>query len=74
MPQSRNVYKIVGEAIRAERLKAGLSQEKLAEKSNLARNYIGNIERAEKRVSLETLVHVARALDVKLEMLVRGVK
>ena len=73
VPQTRNVYKIVGEAIRAERLKAGLSQEKLAEKCNLARNYIGNIERAEKRVSLETLARVARALGVKIESFVRRV-
>jgi ribosome-binding protein aMBF1 (putative translation factor) len=74
VPQTRNVYKIVGEAIRAERLKAGLSQEQLAEKSNLARNYIGNIERAEKRISLETLVRVAKALNVRLESLVRRVQ
>jgi len=74
VPQVKNVYKVVGEAIRAERLKAGLSQEQLAEKSSLARNYIGNIERAEKRISLETLVRVAKALNVKLENLVRGVR
>lgn len=74
MPQTRNVYKIIGEAIRAERLKAGLSQEALAEKASLARNYIGNIERAEKKISLETLVRVAKALNVKLATLVRRVQ
>jgi len=72
--QVRNIYTIVGEAIRAERLKAGLSQEQLAEKSGLARNYIGNIERAEKKVSLDTLVRVSRALKVNLEDIVRGVR
>jgi transcriptional regulator with XRE-family HTH domain len=74
VPQTRNVYKIIGEAIRAERLKAGLSQEALAEKASLARNYIGNIERAEKKISLETLVRVAKALNVKLATLVRRVQ
>jgi transcriptional regulator with XRE-family HTH domain len=74
VPQIPNLYKIVGDAVRAERLKAGLSQEQLAEKCNLARNYIGNIERAEKRISLETLSRVAKALNVKPENLIRGAR
>jgi transcriptional regulator with XRE-family HTH domain len=39
----------VGEAVRAERERANLSQEELAEKADLTRNYIGQIERAEKK-------------------------
>ena len=70
MAQTRNIYKIVGDAIRTERLKAGLSQEQLAEKSNLARNYIGNIERAEKKITIETLWRIAKALNLRVRDIV----
>ena len=73
MPSNRNLYKILGEAIRTERLKAGLSQEQLAEKANLARNYIGNIERAEHKVTLETLAQIAKALKVRVRDLVADI-
>ena len=73
MPSNRNLYKILGETIRAERLKAGLSQEQLAEKASVARNYIGNIERAEHKVTLETLAQIAKALKVRVRDLVADV-
>ena len=62
--------KALGEKIRAERVKAGLTQEQLAERANLARNYIGNIERAEYKVTVETLAQIAKALGVRLRDLV----
>ena len=70
VPQRSKTSKILGETIRAERIKAGLSQERLAEKANLARNYIGNIERAEYKVTVETLSQIAKALGVKMRDLV----
>jgi transcriptional regulator with XRE-family HTH domain len=72
VPQ-RSVSKILGETIRAKRMKAGLSQEKLAEKADLARNYIGNIERAEYKVTVEVLARIARALGVKVRDLVTDI-
>ncbi len=65
VPQ-RSISKTLGETIRAERIKAGLSQEQLAEKANLARNYIGNIERAEYKVTVEALARIAKALGIRL--------
>jgi transcriptional regulator with XRE-family HTH domain len=64
------LYQILGETIRDKRLRAGFSQEQLAEKANLTRNYIGQIERAEKRIHLETLAKIAKALGVKVRDLV----
>ena len=69
MPQ-RSLTKILGETIRVKRIKAGLSQEQLAEKADLARNYIGNIERAEYKVTVETLARIAKALGVRVRDLV----
>lgn len=64
--QRNDVSKILGQTIRDRRIKAGLSQEQLAEKANLARNYIGNIERAEYKVTVEVLARVAKALGVRV--------
>ena len=71
MPQSSKVSKILGETIRAERIRAGLSQEQLAEKADLARNYIGNIERAEYKITVEALVRIAKALNLHVSDLTR---
>ena len=73
MAATRDIYKILGDTIRSERLKAGLTQEQLAEKANLARNYIGNIERAEYKVTLEALFRIAKALKVTIHDLTRGI-
>ena len=70
MSRRSKVSKILGEAIRAKRIKAGFSQEKLAERAGLARNYIGNIERAEYKVTVEALARIARALGVRVRDLV----
>jgi transcriptional regulator with XRE-family HTH domain len=73
VPPNRNLYKILGETIRAERIKADLSQEQLAEKAGVARNYIGNIERAEHKVTLETLGLIAKALNLHVSDLTRDI-
>ena len=73
VPQRSKTSKILGETIRAERIKAGLSQEQLAEKADLARNYIGNIERAEYKVTVETLARIAKALNLRVSNLTRNI-
>ena len=72
VPKRSKISRILGETIRAERKKAGLSQEELAEKANLARNYIGNIERAEYKVTVETLAGIAKALNVHVSDLTKN--
>jgi len=44
----------------------GLSQERLAELAGLDRNYIGQIERAERNVALVNIVRIAKALEIEL--------
>jgi transcriptional regulator with XRE-family HTH domain len=63
---SRIIYRLLGETVRGRRKKARLSQEQLAEKANLTRNYIGDIERAEKKITLETLAKIAKALKCRV--------
>ncbi len=52
--------------MRALRLGLGLSQEKLAEMTDLHRTYIGSIERAERNVSLDNVEAIAAALGVDI--------
>lgn len=62
-----------GKRVRDERLKQGLSQEQLAEKAGLHRTYIGMIERAEKNITLINIEKVAKALEISVEELLRGI-
>ena len=66
---SRKIYRVLGETVRIRRKKARLSQEQLAEKADLTRNYIGDIERAEKKITLETLAKIAKALKCRVREL-----
>ncbi|MBR1413076.1 MAG: helix-turn-helix transcriptional regulator [Bacilli bacterium] len=47
------------------RKEANLSQEKLAELSDLSTNYIGEIERNTRKVSIDTIEKIAIGLNVK---------
>jgi transcriptional regulator with XRE-family HTH domain len=66
------IYQVVGEAIHIQRRRSRMSQEKLAEKAGLNRNYIGEIERAEKNITLETLEKIAKVLEVHVRDLFNG--
>jgi len=65
--------KILGDNIRTQRRNKAWSQEKLAEKAELHRNYIGDVERGEENVSFDALVRIAVSLKVNLADLVRGI-
>lgn len=58
------ILRLFGERLRELRTERNLSQERLAELAGLDRNYIGQIERAERNVALVNIVRMARALDV----------
>jgi transcriptional regulator with XRE-family HTH domain len=67
---THKLYLAAGYAIRVQREKAHLTQEALAEKAGLTRNYIGEVERAERQISLHTLAKIAKALKCRLRTLV----
>ncbi len=56
---------VFGTQLRKYREKAGLSQEKLAEKSGLHRTYISDIERFQRNISLGNIQKIADALEIE---------
>ena len=62
-----------GEKIRELRHKNNISQEELAELTDLHRTYIGGIERGERNVSLENIYKIAKALKISLSELFEGI-
>jgi XRE family transcriptional regulator, regulator of sulfur utilization len=65
--------RVLGETIRACRKRAGLTQEKLAEKADLHHNFIGEVERGNMEISLSSLLKISRALGVRVRDLVADV-
>ena len=63
----------LGREIRRHRKPAGISQEELADRAGLHRNYIGFLERGERNPRVKTLFQVARALDMRFAELVADV-
>lgn len=64
-----NITKVIGQRLRNERVKLGLSQEKLAEMAGCHPTYIGQIERGEKNPTIESLEKISNALEISLSQL-----
>ena len=68
--EKNEILKIFGKNLRAERNRAGYSQDELAEKMGIcAEEHIGNIERGETNLSLTTIVAVLQALNTSFDKL-----
>ena len=55
-----------GKKVREERMKKGISQERLGELAKVHRTYIGMIERAEKNITLQNIEKIAKALKIRI--------
>ena len=65
--------KILGINIKAERLKKGLSQEKLAELINISLPTVSLIETGKQNTSVLNLIDIASTLDVEITKLIQDV-
>ena len=54
-----------GSRVRELRLARQLSQEELAERAGLHRNYVGGVERGERNIALVNIHRIAEALGVR---------
>lgn len=67
----KNHRQQLGANLRAERIKAGLSQEALAHVAGLDRTFVGQVERGERNISIDNIAKLARALGLELAELMR---
>ena len=61
-----------GRCVRRHRETLGFSQEKLAEKADLDRTYISDIERGGRNPSIRSIAAIARALGLTVAELTEG--
>lgn len=59
----------VGQALRAERERLGLSQEALADAAGLDRTYLSGVERGSRSPNLRSLIKLSDAMRLKLSRL-----
>ena len=67
---NKRILEQFGKRVREERLKRGISQERLGELAKVHRTYVGMIERAEKNITLTNMEKIARALGKRVSDLV----
>jgi transcriptional regulator with XRE-family HTH domain len=68
----QDIQRHIGDTIRALRLKKGWSQDVFADRSGLNRAHVGEVERGESNVTIQTLKIIADTLGVKIVDLVKG--
>lgn len=64
-------YIKLGQRVREERLKLNLTQEKLAESVDISNSYMGQIERGERSLTLDTLVRLVNRLGITIDYLLQ---
>jgi transcriptional regulator with XRE-family HTH domain len=63
---------VLGQRIRTQRLRLGLSQEEMANHAGVHRTYYGAIERGERNLSLSSLLRIAHAQRIDPGLLIEG--
>lgn len=67
-------YKIIGKRLRGAREAQDMTQGELANGIGVCTSYIGQLERGEKKPSIETIVKVCSALNIPVDYLLFGRK
>lgn len=63
---AKGLLRALGEELRARRLAKGFSQEGLADRAGLHRNFVGLLERGQRNPTLLTLEAIASALKTSI--------
>jgi len=74
VPSAPAHRRILGGNVRAYRKRLDLTQERLAEKAGVSVVFVSLLENGWRTASIDTLLNLARALNVRIEDLVRGMK
>jgi transcriptional regulator with XRE-family HTH domain len=65
----KHVRKFLGQRLRALRKQRALSQERLGDRSSLSGKFIGEVERGDKSISIDSLYRISVALEIPLREL-----
>lgn len=65
-------YVEIGKRIRVVRKAQGMTQEEASERCDITSSYYGNIERGNKKMSVETLAKITKGLGVTADELLFG--
>lgn len=71
---AKGILRALGEEVRERRLARNLTQDTLAAKSGLHRNFIGMIERGERNVTVLSLEAITDVLKINLSDLFVGIE
>ena len=69
----RDIYVILGDRVREERKRAGLTMEKLAELAGISTSFVAYIETKGKKASLATIEKISNALRIPVADLFKTV-
>jgi transcriptional regulator with XRE-family HTH domain len=72
MVERRDVLQRFGARVRELRVAKGFSQESFAAHCGLDRTYVGGIERGERNLALRNIESLAKALDMTIAELMKG--
>lgn len=67
-----NIQEKIGANIKTLRGMKKISQEKLAEYSDLDRTYVQSIEKGERNISVEVLLKLSKGLNVEITEILKG--
>jgi transcriptional regulator with XRE-family HTH domain len=74
MPEPKSdAARIFGERVRANRQRLGISQETLAQLSDVHWTFVGQVERGTRNLSLHNIIKLAAGLDVNPGILIDGI-
>lgn len=73
MESTNNINPYIGQRIRWERKRLGISQETLASDLDISVNYLGELERGKRVVSLNMAEKLCRYFHLSLDYLYRGI-
>lgn len=65
----KHVRRFLGQRLRSVRTKRGFSQKRLGQRASLSGKFVGEVERGEKSISIDSLFRIAVALEVPLREL-----
>lgn len=69
MKEKNSLLISFGQKVQQFREQLGISQEKLAERANVHRTYIGTVERGETNITLLNMYKLANALNIDIKQL-----